>query len=91
MCGVFFSNSSSISVNLESLKHRGPDEVTLIKESNFQYGFCRLAIRDLSSAHQPRVKEDYVSAINGELYNEEEIRNLIAELDPKAEIGRAHV
>ena len=86
MCGVFFSNSSSISVNLESLKHRGPDEVTLIKESNFQYGFCRLAIRDLSSAHQPRVKEDYVSAINGELYNEEEIRNLIAELDPKAEL-----
>ena len=86
MCGVFFSNSSSISVNLEALEHRGPDEMTLVSKLNYQYGFCRLAIRELSSAQQPRIDEEYVSAINGELYNEEEIRILIGELNPSVEI-----
>lgn len=86
MCGVFFSNDSSISVNLGALEHRGPDEITLISKLSYQYGFCRLAIRDLSSAHQPRFDNEYVSAINGELYNEEEIRILISELNPNLDL-----
>lgn len=86
MCGVFFINDSSSIVNLKALSHRGPDETRLSKNFDAQYGFCRLAIREVSSAHQPLLESNYVSAINGELYNEEEIKSLILQIDPDAEL-----
>jgi len=85
MCGIFFINDNAI-VNLNPIAHRGPDKNTLIVSSNYQYGFCRLSIREVINGHQPTVTDEYVSAINGELYNESQIRSFISELNPTIQI-----
>lgn len=76
----------------KTLHHRGPDDTGLqtFKMPYAHYGlynyggvaFNRLSIRDLSQAgHQPMESEDekVILAMNGEIYNSEELRLLLME------------
>jgi asparagine synthase (glutamine-hydrolysing) len=53
-------------------KHRGPDNTEFLKEDNFQLGFNRLSILDLTpNGNQPKVSPSgrYALVFNGEIYN----------------------
>ena len=80
MCGFLgeysfdseLSNKESFSHLLSLSKHRGPDSSNVVKCENFQLGFNRLALLDLSEAGQqpkqsPSTRFDMV--FNGEVYN----------------------
>ena len=80
MCGVFFSNSKismKSKVISDSLLMRGPDNAQILREKDYIVQFTRLSIRDLVNGGQPYTSSDanFVSAINGELYNEDYIKN----------------
>ncbi len=80
MCGIFFTNSK-ISIKSKavssSLLMRGPDNTKILSEKEFLVQFTRLSIRDLANGGQPYLSgnTNFVSAINGELYNEEFIKD----------------
>ncbi|MDO1501076.1 asparagine synthase (glutamine-hydrolyzing) [Winogradskyella maritima] len=53
-------------------KHRGPDDTQTIRHDNFQLGFNRLSILDLSTnGSQPKESPSgrYLTVFNGEIYN----------------------
>lgn len=53
-------------------KHRGPDATSTVKTGNYQLGFNRLALLDLTEAgQQPKLSpsERYHLVFNGEIYN----------------------
>lgn len=66
-----------------SLSHRGPDDVGVwLDNSGVAFGHRRLSINDLSIAgHQPMVSYTgrYVLIFNGEIYNHNSLRKLLAE------------
>ena len=43
----------SISLMLNSLEHRGPDDLSYTMHDNFSMGMTRLSIIDLKSGNQP--------------------------------------
>jgi asparagine synthase (glutamine-hydrolysing) len=58
-------------------KHRGPDFTKIVNYKNFQLGFNRLAILDLSElGNQPMLSPSkrYQLVINGEIYNYKELQ-----------------
>jgi len=62
-----------------AIRHRGPDDRGVWVDGNhgIAFGFCRLAIVDLSPAgRQPQTSHDgrFVIAFNGEIYNHTDIR-----------------
>ncbi len=77
MCGIAgiagdFPDEELISRMIEIIRHRGPDMKGFYRSSGVQFGYCRLAINDLSErANQPFVSPDQsvVVAVNGEIYN----------------------
>ena len=81
MCGFLaeFSFDNQTSITSESFKnllalskHRGPDNTSIFKGTNFQLGFNRLAILDTSeNGNQPKVSPSgrYHIVFNGEIYN----------------------
>lgn len=75
MCGFVFTTDKKISEevmksSLESIYHRGPDDVKLVESNNAWLGFSRLAIMDLSHAgDQPFYHEKKYFMCNGEIYN----------------------
>ena len=82
MCGVYLRICKNEICNfdhhdLESLtrlSHRGPDQTVLLNEDTpVALGFTRLSIRALDTGVQPFHFNNGVSAINGELYNQDEI------------------
>lgn len=82
MCGVFFSNSKisiKSKVISDSLLRRGPDDSQILREKDYIVQFTRLAIRDLVNGGQPYISNDanFISAVNGELYNEDYIKNYL--------------
>lgn len=63
-----------------TLRLRGPDDSGLWTSENVGLGHQRLSILDLSpTGHQPMLSEDgrYVIVYNGEIYNFQEIRELL--------------
>jgi asparagine synthase (glutamine-hydrolysing) len=83
MCGfAFVSSSTAISESLKidlinRISHRGPDDSQLLDLDEFStILFTRLAIRDIKNGGQPfiQTEQGFISCLNGELYNEEEIR-----------------
>jgi asparagine synthase (glutamine-hydrolysing) len=88
MCGFTgdfaFNNADLIpedffSELLELSKHRGPDSTEVIRKDNFQLGFNRLAIIDLSAnGNQPKCSPSkrYHIVFNGEIYNFKELAEL---------------
>ena len=96
MCGIVgYSgkyHESKISLALESLRHRGPDDSGLIvdKSAGYGLGHARLSIIDLSSTgHQPMCSGDRSVNIifNGEIYN---YRSLRHELEKRGHVFAGH-
>jgi len=84
MCGIIFalySNERSkeyILKNVDSIKHRGPENTQIIDNENNKYilGFHRLKIiGDSDIGNQPFISEKYTFACNGEIYNYKELAN----------------
>lgn len=75
MCGFVFSNDKKVKDvvykgALESIFHRGPDDVEAVITDKAFLGFTRLAIMDLShAADQPFVVDKTYAMCNGEIYN----------------------
>lgn len=92
MCGVFFLHSPTgdLDPTVRVLKHRGPDgEGTFnCPFSKVRVDFFRLAIREIVDGVQPLVTKDFVSSINGELYNQEFIEERIKSLNPHTQIPK---
>lgn len=63
-----------------SLACRGPDSHKEFKSGRFCAVFFRLAIRDLSSGEQPNIFNSWVTLINGELDNDQELRSRLADV-----------
>jgi asparagine synthase (glutamine-hydrolysing) len=85
MCGLIFLYRSAcdeqalkhrVSVALQGLAHRGPDDSGLWCEYPVAIGHRRLAILDLAASRQPMLDplNRYVLAYNGEAYNFQELR-----------------
>lgn len=85
MCGiagvVSFNNSSAISKNLltnmvNTLNHRGPDEIGMAIHGSVALGMRRLSIIDLQGGSQPIYNEDKSiwTVYNGEIYNFPELK-----------------
>lgn len=71
------------SVNV--LKHRGPDSEGTFKSENLLLSHTRLAIQDLSSnAGQPFCDSNFALVFNGEIYNFQEIRDVLGEVKFKS-------
>jgi asparagine synthase (glutamine-hydrolysing) len=83
MCGVYLRIcKSKICEEMHSdelstlrIQHRGPDSVESFKQGQGLFcSFARLSIRSLIHGDQPYLMPNGISAINGELYNEEHVR-----------------
>ncbi len=86
MCGIagWIDYKNNISVNDKiiekmslTLSRRGPDENGIYREENAVLLHRRLAVIDIEHGKQPMEKGEYVITYNGELYNTEEIRQLL--------------
>ena len=65
--------------SLARLSNRGPDQTVLLNEDTpVALGFTRLSIRALDTGVQPFHFNNGASAINGELYNQEEIASMLS-------------
>jgi asparagine synthase (glutamine-hydrolysing) len=92
MCGICGNVSLSsladpdatrlrVEAMLQSLAHRGPDDVGKVATESAVLGVTRLAIRGLSDANQPILDADsgVVAVCNGEIDNHHELRRWLAE------------
>ena len=64
---------------LELSKHRGPDSSLILRENQFQLGFNRLAILDLTEkGNQPKqsLSGRYHIVFNGEIYNYQDLAKI---------------
>ncbi len=86
MCGIagWIDYKNNISANDKiiekmslTLSRRGPDENGIYREENAVLLHRRLAVIDTEHGKQPMEKGEYVITYNGELYNTEEIRQLL--------------
>jgi len=64
------------SMNLDTIRHRGPNSQGWHVEKDIIMGFRRLSIIDLAGGHQPFYSEDekIVLMANGEIYNHKDLR-----------------
>jgi len=82
MCGISGStipNDDSINKMVESIKHRGPDNVSVWSNKFVTFGHARLSIIDTSNAgNQPFTVnidgEEHTIVFNGEIYNYETLQ-----------------
>ena len=88
MCGLFgiLGGKSGINVNdvINSLKHRGPDDQSLVNVNEGILIHTRLSIIDLSNqAKQPMVDDSrrYTIVYNGEVYNHDVLRKELVGLN----------
>ena len=83
MCGIAgFSlqkkipTHASLQAMLNALAHRGPDGEGHVFHHHDAIGHRRLAIIDLEGGKQPIENSRYVVAVNGEIYNYLELKNI---------------
>jgi asparagine synthase (glutamine-hydrolysing) len=79
MCGILyisnnpFDNETCQSA-LETMHHRGPDNLSSSKIKNHYFGHVRLSIIDLNErSNQPFIIGNYILIYNGEIYNYKEL------------------
>jgi asparagine synthase (glutamine-hydrolysing) len=66
----------------QAIIHRGPDHHEVWSSQQVALGHCRLAIQDLSSAgNQPFIKDDYVIVFNGEIYNFNQLKTELTDVE----------
>jgi asparagine synthase (glutamine-hydrolysing) len=100
MCGItgysflpeIHSNISNLSLSLESLRHRGPDDSGIYQDVKKGVGLAhtRLSILDLSPlGHQPMFSDDgkFILIFNGEIYNYKTLR---FDLETKGHVFKGH-
>lgn len=78
MCGLVLltgqHSEQQISYCTARIQHRGPDEQNIHIEENIAIGFQRLAINgEQLNGRQPFEHKGWLSAINGEIYNYQEL------------------
>lgn len=78
MCGFVYlqgvSSQNEIDACMKRIAHRGPDCTNIIRDKNFNIGFCRLSINDPSeNGMQPFSLDSRIAVINGEIYNYREL------------------
>ncbi len=84
MCAVAglvgFKDQELLERMLTSLRHRGPDDMSLVEFDDVSLGYRRLAVLDLETGNQPFYNEDKNLCLfyNGEIYN---FRSLRKELE----------
>ena len=70
MCGIIaVINGTLTQAHVDALKHRGPDQYGIYKNDKISMGHTRLAIVNPHTGSQPIVTDDWVVAVNGEIYN----------------------
>jgi len=81
MCGILVGLNLGLSKEefhtaLETLSHRGPDEITAVHHGTLSLGHTRLSIIGLDNGSQPFNSDDHriQVLVNGEIYNHREIR-----------------
>jgi len=85
MCGIAgilgMDDKELIKKMVNTIKHRGPDEVGYYVDRGLSIGMCRLSIIDLEGGSQPIYNEegDIVVIQNGEIYNYRELREELEE------------
>ncbi|MBK8015273.1 MAG: asparagine synthase (glutamine-hydrolyzing) [Betaproteobacteria bacterium] len=72
-------DGQSAAAMVATLKHRGPDEQTLVRFGRAWLGHARLSIIDLETGTQPVYNETESVAVilNGEIYNYRELRSAL--------------
>ena len=77
-------NRTILDAMLSSMKHRGPDDTGILELNQGCLLHTRLAVIDPEGGKQPmdlkRAGERYTIVYNGELYNTQEVRNLLSML-----------
>lgn len=78
MCGIVFlkgvNAANRIGSCIDKLQHRGPDDINIWENHSVAMGFARLAINGVGSdGLQPQIHGDWISSINGEIYNYKEL------------------
>lgn len=95
MCGIagiignknITNNKVILNKMNNAMLHRGPDDYGIWDNGTFGLAHRRLSIIDLSPAgHQPMQidNEDYVIVFNGEIYNYQEIKNTLGDINYKS-------
>ena len=82
MCGIVGGiglrapQESLLRIQIDSIKHRGPDDIGIFVDEGIGLGMCRLAIVEIDSGRQPA--SDFARNIhlvwNGEIFNYKELR-----------------
>jgi len=85
MCGIIgriSADAQQDALDLEPIRHRGPDDRGQLRVGSALLGFTRLSIIDLGGGAQPMTSADGGATIvfNGEIYNYRELRG---ELDAR--------
>lgn len=70
-------NNDFIELGLTSMRHRGPDNETVVKiNDSLLIGHQRLSIIDLDKeSNQPMERSDFIISFNGEIYNYRELKD----------------
>lgn len=93
MCGIVGftgpQDEKTLKRMSDSIFHRGPDDDGFIQTENFSVGFRRLAIIDLTENIYPLSNEegDVEVVLNGEIYNYEELREILKRKKHKFKTG----
>lgn len=74
MCGIFAclncsNETKTIQNYFNKIRHRGPDESSIVKKGSHVFGFHRLAINDVENGNQPFETNGLIMICNGEIYN----------------------
>lgn len=85
MCGIYATNKiiskEDALEKLETIRFRGPDNLSVEKSKEVTFGHLRLSIIDTDErSNQPFNYENYTIVFNGEIYNFEDIRKELLEL-----------
>jgi len=103
VCGIFVrvepkksSTNEAVRKDQKSINliaNRGPDFQTHKLTSFGSVGFTRLAIREINTGHQPYTGFDnqFISIINGEIYNVEELTTLLINSNSKLEMPKSDI
>lgn len=78
--GVNTTSEGTLHRMINTLTHRGPDDLGWYTDINVSLGFTRLSIVDIEGGHQPLQNEDNSITLicNGEIFNYDELkRNLL--------------
>jgi asparagine synthase (glutamine-hydrolysing) len=79
MCGILYAagkvDPKAFEAGFAAIAHRGPDQHRILSDEHGTFGFHRLAIMDISEAGmQPFVKAGITLMVNGEIYNESDLK-----------------